>query len=167
MTRASRRSAYSVLLGIALAAGAFSTIALAAPNKGADDLVGAWRGRIQFSSGLFASTRDLEFMYVMNVGGTMTESSNYDTAPPPSPPAYGVWRRVGVRKYELRYHFFQSKADGSNWAPDGYGIISEKLTLSEDGNSFESTIRFDLFDKDGKAASGSGEGLVKGTRIRF
>ena len=37
--------------------------------------------------------KDLEFMYVFNVGGTMTASSNYDGAPP-VPPAYGVWRRA-------------------------------------------------------------------------
>ncbi len=40
-------------------------------------LVGAWRGKIQFKTGTFSTIKDLEFMYVFNAGGTMTESSNY------------------------------------------------------------------------------------------
>src|SRR4051812_3339242 len=56
-----------------------------------EPLEGAWRSRVQFSSGDFAPVKDLEFLYVFNRGGTMTESSNYDSLPP-SPPAYGVWR---------------------------------------------------------------------------
>ena len=54
-----------------------------------DELVGAWRSNVQFKSGAFASITDLEFMYVFNAGGTLTESSNYDGVPP-VPPAYGV-----------------------------------------------------------------------------
>ena len=57
-------------------------------------LVGAWKSQVRFTSGAFASIQDLEFMYVFNAGGTLTESSNYDGAPP-VPPAYGIWRRVG------------------------------------------------------------------------
>ena len=41
-------------------------------------LVGAWKSQVRFTSGAFSSIRDLEFMYVFNVGGTLTESSNYD-----------------------------------------------------------------------------------------
>jgi hypothetical protein len=40
-------------------------------------------------------------MYVFNTGGTMTESSNYDGAPP-VPPAYGVWRSVGPNEFEAK-----------------------------------------------------------------
>jgi len=47
-----------------------------------DALVGAWRSRIQFTSGAFAGITDLQFMTVYNAGGTLTESSNYDGAPP-------------------------------------------------------------------------------------
>jgi hypothetical protein len=38
----------------------------------APPLVGAWRSNIQFESGAFAEIKDLEFMYVFNVGGTPT-----------------------------------------------------------------------------------------------
>src|SRR5215468_4174188 len=67
-----------------------------------DGLVGAWRGKVQFSTGPFAAITDLEFLYVFNEGGTMTESSNYDGVPPVAP-AYGIWRKVGERKYEAKY----------------------------------------------------------------
>src|SRR5262249_10929589 len=63
------------------------------------DLNGEWRARLQFSSGAFASIKDLEFMYSFNQGGTMTESSNYD-GNPPVPPAYGIWRRTGPKEFE-------------------------------------------------------------------
>jgi hypothetical protein len=143
-------------------------------GKGGDNLVGAWRGRVQFTSGAFAETKDLEFMYVFNVGGTMTESSNYDAAPP-VPPAYGVWRKVGLRKYEAKYQFFQSKAvttadellKGGGWGPDGYGILAQKVTLSADGNSFDSRITLALFDKEGKPVAGGGEGTATGQRVRY
>ena len=35
-----------------------------------------------------AAMKNLEFMYVFDADGTMTESSNYDSFPP-GPPAYG------------------------------------------------------------------------------
>ena len=50
-----------------------------------NNLVGAWRSNLQFSEGTFAALKDLEFLYVFNAGGTMTESSNYDGAPPVPP----------------------------------------------------------------------------------
>ncbi len=113
-------------------------------------------------------------MYAFNVGGTMTESSNYD-AVPPVPPAYGAWRKVGLRKFEAKYQFFLSKAvtsadelvKGGGWGPDGYGVLVQKMTLSADSNSFESRITLELFDKDGKPTAGGGEGTAAAQRIRF
>jgi hypothetical protein len=104
----------------------------------------------------------------------MTESSNCDAAPP-VPPAYGVWKPVGARKYEAKYRFYQSKAVSSTdepvkdggWAPDGYGILAQKITLSADGNSFESRIILEPFNKDGKAMPGGGAAIASGKRIRF
>ena len=159
---------------IASLASAVPSTFAAEPGKGPDNLVGAWRGKVQFTSGAFAETRDLEFMYAFNAGGTMTESSNYDAAPP-VPPAYGVWRKIGSRKYEVKYQFFQSKAvttadelvKGGGWGPDGYGVLAQKVTLSADGNSFDSRITLELFGKDGKPAAGGGEGTATAQRLRY
>src|SRR6185503_17373351 len=94
-----------------------------------DSLVGAWRSQVLFSGGALAGMKDLEFMYVFNAGGTLTESSNYDGAPP-VPPAYGVWRKVGPRRFEARYVFYSTRAPetfadiakGGGWPPSGRGV---------------------------------------------
>jgi hypothetical protein len=169
-----RKLAMLTAFAIGLPASAVPSTCLAQTGKGSDNLVGAWRGQVQFTTGAFAETKDLEFMYVFTAGGTMTESSNYDAAPP-VPPAYGVWKKVGIRKYEAKYQFFQSKAvssvdelaKGGGWAPDGYGTLSQKITLSVDGNSFDSSITLELFDKVGKTIAGGGEANAKGKRIGF
>jgi hypothetical protein len=140
----------------------------------ADALVGAWRGKVQFTSGAFAATTDLEFMYVFNVGGTMTESSNYD-ASPPVPPAYGVWKKVGSRQYEARYEYYWTKAPsnfveiskGGGWSPGGRGVLSQRITISEDGDSFDSTVKYDVFDQQGKPTEAASEATGKGIRLKF
>jgi len=149
-----------------------------APVKGEsserDSLAGAWRSQIRFSSGPLAEIKDLEFMYAFNVGGTMSESSNYDGAPP-VPPAYGVWRKSGPRLFEAKYAFYITKppgtfddlAKGGGWSPAGYGILTENVTLSEDGNSYKSTIAYAPFDQSGKPAEGGSTGTGAGIRMGF
>ncbi len=137
-------------------------------------LVGAWRGSVQFTTGAFATTKDLEFMYVFNLGGTMTASSNYNGSPP-VPPAYGVWRSVGKQKYEAKYAYYWTKppssfdeiAKGNGWAPGGHGVLSQEITLSADGNSFESTIRYQVFDQAGKPTEKESIATAKASRMGF
>jgi hypothetical protein len=141
---------------------------------GTDSLVGAWRSQIHFSSGAFASMKDLEFMYVFNQGGTMTESSNYDAAPP-VPPAYGIWKATGPRQFELKYVFYVTKApdkldaitSGGGWMPAGYGEFTERVTLSKDAKTFTSRMKYVAFDQNGKPAEGGGEANCSGRRIGF
>ena len=118
-----------VLLGVV---GRSQPAPLAASYVASPDLMGEWRAQLQFSSGAFASIKDLEFMYSFNQGGTMTESSNYD-ASPPVPPAYGIWRQVGPGKFEAKYEFYVTKAPaafteivkGGGWGPAGRGVFVE------------------------------------------
>ena len=167
---------YRIALAIAALLSLSSCTERAAPSPTApqDALVGAWKSQVRFAGGALAEMKDLEFMYVFNAGGTLTESSNYDGAPP-VPPAYGVWRNVGPRQFEARYEFYVTKnpgsfdeiAKGGGWNPNGHGLLLEKLTLSEDGQSFTSTIEFTAFDPAGKPAEGGGKGTGSGTRMRF
>lgn len=158
----------AVTLGFCLNAGVIK----AQPRN--DDLAGAWRGAVTFSSGMFAGLKGLEYMYVFHADGTMTESSNYDGVPP-VPPAYGVWRKTAARTYEAKYQFFQTKAVKTSdelvkqggFIPDGYGIITQTITLSTDGNSFTSRISVAMFDTAGKAMAGGSTGTASGTRIKF
>ncbi len=137
-------------------------------------LVGQWRAELEFRSGALAAIKDLEFIYVFNNGGTMMESSNYDAAPP-VPPAYGIWRRIGPDQFEAKYEFYVTKAParleditgGGGWLPAGRGLFLERIALSNDGESFTSTIRYQALDQAGKAVEGGGEAVGRGKRLRF
>ena len=158
------------LAALALIGGACTTGRTVQPEP----LVGAWRSEVQFKTGAFAAITDLEFMYVFNAGGTVTESSNYDGAPP-VPPAYGVWRRVAANQFEARYEYFatappanfEALSSGGGWLPAGRGVFVERITLASDGNSFTSTIRYEAFDAGGKPAEGGGEAAGRAVRIGF
>jgi hypothetical protein len=118
--------------------------------------------------------KDLEFMYVFNAGGTMTESSNYDGVPP-VPPAYGIWRSTGPHQFEAKYVVYATKAPatfediakGGGWLPAGHGVLTGKVTLSDSGKSLTSTIVYAPFDQTGKPVEGGGEGAGTGRRIDF
>lgn len=135
-------------------------------------LVGAWRSSLQFETGAFAPIKDLEFMYVFNAGGTMTESSNYDGAPP-VPPAYGVWREVGPNEFEAKYEFFATAPSdpdaflkGAGWLPAGRGVITERITLSADGQTFASTLHYQALGMQGESVEGGGAAKGQAERIR-
>ena len=159
---------------ILLSAGLLATGCSTYEKSETNNPVGAWRGKVQFKSGPFASVKDLEFMYVFNEGGTMTESSNYDGAPP-VPPAYGVWRKTGLGRFEAKYEFYSTKSPTSfdeivrsgGWVPSGRGVLLERITLSEDGRSFKSTIMYRALDQAGKPIEVSGDAETDATRIDF
>ena len=164
---------FAAVVAVALLATFFPSRSLA--KEGTDTgLVGAWRGRVQFTTGAFAEVKNLDFMYLFNAGGTMLESSNYDGAPP-VPPAYGVWRKVGEWKYQAKYSYYATKppanfdeiAKGGGWSPGGYGVLTQDITLSADGKSFESTIRYEIFDQVGKPVEKASTATAKGARIGF
>jgi len=92
----SYRSVLSVGLLIFILADSFSCSEEKNPQP--DNIVGAWKGKVKFNTGVYAEIKDFEFMYVFNSGGTMTESSNYDGVPP-TPPAYGIWKKTGDKQY--------------------------------------------------------------------
>ncbi len=138
-----------------------------------DKMVGAWKGKVQFKSGAFAEVKDLEFMYVFNAGGTMTESSNYDGTPP-VPPAYGIWKKIGENKYEAKYEFYNTNPPSSfedlkssgGFSPAGYGVIVEEITFNKDGNSYSSIVTVALFDKAGNH-TGLSEAKVEAVKMEF
>jgi hypothetical protein len=170
-----KTAAALILSVVLLASGCATKISSSArESSSAGDLVGAWRAKVHFKTGAFAPFKDLEFMYVFNAGGTMTESSNYDGAPP-VPPAYGVWKRTGPGEFEARYSFYSTKsptnfddiAKGGGWMPSGHGTLIERIRLSDDGKSFRSTMHFEAFDQAGKPAEGGGDAVTEGTRMGF
>jgi len=155
-------------LALACFTGGCQTVAEMPPEP----LVGAWRGPAKFTTGPYVEANDLELMYVFHADGTMTESSNYDGAPP-VPPAYGAWKQTGPRQYEAHYEFYAVKppaaldeiTKGGGWGPDGRGVLTQKITLADDGRAFESSIRMEVFDKLGKPAPGSGDATARAQRM--
>ena len=142
-------------------------------NPQTENIVGAWKGKVQFKSGAFAEVKDLEFMYVFNSGGTMTESSNYDGTPP-VPPAYGIWKKTGENKYEAKYEFYTTNPPSSfedlkssrGFSPAGYGVIIEEITLNNDGNSYSSIVTVALFDNAGNHI-GLSEAKTEAVKMEF
>jgi hypothetical protein len=159
----------SVLAALFLSAGCTSND----PPATAPSLVGAWRSSVQFETGAFAEIKDLEFMYVFHADGTLTESSNYDAAPP-VPPAYGVWRAAGPNEFEAKYEFYATKPSdpdafktGAGWNPAGRGVLTERIKLSDDGNAFTSTLTYEPFDQRGEPTAGGGTAKARAARIRL
>jgi hypothetical protein len=144
------------------------------PGSGELELVGQWRARLEFEDGEFAAVDDLEFMYSFNAGGTMTESSNYDAAPP-VPPAYGIWRRIGPDRFEAKYEFYPTRpparldeiTSGGGWLVAGRGVFTEIITIAPGGDTFTSTMLYELFDAAGNPVEGGGRAAGRGVRLRF
>ena len=162
-------------LMIALLASSCTTVITSRKTVTNDDpLVGAWKGHVQFKTGAFATVKDLDFLYVFNAGGTMTESSNYDAMPPVTP-AYGVWKMTAPHHYEARYVYYWTKpptaldeiTKGGGWSPGGHGVLTQKIMLSDDGNSFDSTISYEVFDMAGKPTDPSSKASAAGVRIKI
>ena len=138
------------------------------------ELVGQWRARLRFRDGDFAAVDDLEFMYVFNAGGTMTESSNYD-ASPPVPPAYGIWRRIGADRFEAKYEFYPTSApkgldvitSGGGWRCAGRGVFTETIAVAADGATFTSEILYEALGEAGEPVAGGGVASGRGVRLRF
>jgi hypothetical protein len=149
------------------------SLSAACTSETASPLTGAWRSTVQFETGAFAEIEDLEFMYVFNAGGTLTESSNYDGAPP-VPPAYGAWRQIGPNAFEARYEFFSTEPSevtafmkGAGWLPSGRGVFTERIELSADAQAFTSTMDYEVFGKRGEPLEGGGTARGEGVRIGF
>ncbi|MBI3843141.1 MAG: hypothetical protein HY292_00750 [Planctomycetes bacterium] len=167
-------SCLAVAAIVLLVAGCAATPSARSESPAAAELVGAWRSSVTVESGPFASIKNLQLMCVFNDGGTMTESANYDEAPP-VPPAYGVWRATGPRTFEARYWFFNTKApsrfevlsDGGGWTPSGCGVLTEHITLSSGGSSYDSTLTLEMLDDSGAPTEGGTRAKAHGTRIGF
>jgi len=62
---------------------------------------------------------------------------------------------------------FDEIAQSGGWKPGGRGVLVQTITLSADGNRFDSTIQFTVLDVQGKATDPMGEASAQGTRMQF
>ncbi len=128
-------------------------------------LEGGWRSHVTFTSGPFKGV-PFQFLITYSAGGGMVESSNFDEVPP-VPPAYGSWGKTGANTFKNTYIFWTTKGDASKgWTFSGSGILNEDITLSAAGDSYTSTIHYQLYDRKDQPVTGqSGDGTTKASRI--
>jgi len=58
-------------------------------------------------------------------------------------------------------------SNSSDWCLAGDGVPTETITLSDDGQTYASTIKLATYDRTGTPIAGGGEGTGAGTRIVF
>jgi hypothetical protein len=161
-----RRIAAVVVLLVCAACGGGKN---AAPRSAPPSLEGGWRSHVTFTSGPFKGV-PFQFLITYSAGGGMVESSNFDESPPVTP-AYGSWGRTGANTFKNTYVFWTSKAvaplDATRgWTFSGSGILNEDITLTAAGDSYTSTISYQLYDtKDQPLAGQSGTGTSTASRI--
>lgn len=88
-----------------------------------------------------------ESFNMFHEGGTMTE---HGSRSPPSlrSPGFGIWERVGGRRYENRFMFHSFDVTGALVAVMD---VTSELTLSKDGSTFEGVARLVRTPIDGTA----------------
>ncbi len=121
-------------------------------------VLGLWKN-IYFSDGV---ANDIGFRQ-FNAGGT--ELLN-DSGVPSGGNNFcmGVWKKVGVRRYELLHTFYVFEDPSKT--PVGVSIEVSHITVSRDGNTFSGKWTQDNYDLSGKVISGFHfEGTVTGARI--
>jgi hypothetical protein len=77
------------------------------------------------------------------------------------------WISAADGKTRLHLLTLIARRTGGGWAPNGYGVLTEKITIAEDGKSYRSMLAYKLFNNAGKSVEGGGEATGSGTRIGF
>ena len=164
--RAATVCAIALITG--LAAGTSSVVASNRPRS-SGSLEGGWRARVTFTTGPLKGV-PFQFLLTYAAGNGMVESSNLDESPP-VPPAYGTWQQTGRHTYKNTYVFWTTKIANPHdltqgWTFAGSGLLTEKITLANAGNAYESTITYRLYDATDKPLPGqSGTGHASARRI--
>jgi hypothetical protein len=57
--------------------------------------------------------------------------------------------------------------NGGGWKPSARGVLKENIKLSNDGKTYTSQVRFDLFDLAGRPIAGGGTAIAAGRKLTF
>jgi len=103
--------------------------------------------------------------------GTLVETDGGELVPIPPPnqafgsPGHGVWRKIGNRKYEIKFLTIAVNPDGSLAAT---GRIRLTVELNEEGDRFEGEGTFKFTFADGTAVpGGSGNEKIRARLIEL
>lgn len=124
------------------------------PNSGSSSMVGLWHIWFTVDGNVIQDAYQL-----WNAGGTEVHNPNVD--PRGGNVCLGVWTRANGGTYKLAHRVWNYDTTG-----DFLGTIhlSEKVILSQDGNSHSGSFKLDFYDPSGKFLT-EVDGDVTGKRI--
>jgi hypothetical protein len=159
----------NILKRVGLAAGAMGALAIAADasssnneeNDG-DEIVGLWLTVLSAPDNSFPSFKVVE---VYGGGGTYTGSGQPDLTPAAlSSTAWGIWERVGQRKFRSIGQYWTYNPDAT---PSGFAFGDLTSTVSKDGKTYHGEGRLQYFDNNGSPLGPLLTFFNDGTRITF
>jgi hypothetical protein len=158
----------NILKRAGLAAGAMGALALVKGTTVAkaedqdQQIVGLWLTVLSAPDNSFPSFKIIE---VYGGGGTYTGSGQPDLTPTAlSSAAWGIWSRVGQRKFHSVAQFWTYNPDAT---PSGFAFGDLTSTVSKDGKTYHGEGRLQYFDNDGNPLGPPLTFFNDGTRITF
>jgi hypothetical protein len=103
-------------------------------------------------------------MDLFNQGGTEVDTNNAVPSamfPSVRPPGFGIWQYLGVRRFSVNIRFFLFNPDGT---PAGHRRIVQDILLSENNDTWESTVATTNYDLNGNVTS-TGCATASATRV--
>ncbi len=170
MTTAGRRFTAGLVPLIAFGAALFvansSAFAQSEQSGSASGLEGTWLIHLT-QRDCVTNTAGPTFPALMTLarGGTLTETTASPAFQPGQrSPGHGVWRKIGGDAYLTHDEAFILFSGGPFTA--GMQMISHTITLSKDGNSFDSVAASRFFDTAGNPLGPSNCGTAVGVRVQ-
>lgn len=152
-----------MLLGAASALAALGTPADAADkDDDASAIVGLWAVNISSPDGSFPSFPAFETWGPGNPGIWIGSGQPDLTPAALSSTGWGIWRKVGSRKYRIIARFWTYDPSAN---PTGFATIDFSFTLSKDGNSYHGEGAIQYYDTNGNPLGSPSATLDDGRRI--
>jgi hypothetical protein len=150
------------------ASGAMAALAIPAgasnnnEEEDADAIVGLWLSVVSAPDNSFPPFKAFE---LYGGGGTWSGSGQPDLTPAAlSSTAWGIWKRVGERKFRLVARFWTYNPDAT---PSGFAAVDVTVALSKDGKTYHGEGPLQFFDNSGNPLGPPSTAFDDGTRITF
>jgi len=165
-----RRAFLAFVIAVALMVANITAFArVSEGEQDAKGLVGAWRATFT-SVDNPPSFQPIPVLLTINAEGTLVELDGAAIVPFPPPPnipqvfsgpANGVWRKVGERKYEMKFIQIAVNPDSTLAAT---GTLRFTVKLNDDGDRFTGEGTFNFVAPD-QTVIASGSEKISGRRI--
>jgi len=151
--------ALAALLVVTLSLASRVTRAAAEGEEDRNDIVGLWSTVVHAPDNSFSFNAFEQW----GGGGTFIGSGQTDLTPAAlESSAWGVWKRVGPRKFRVIARFWTYDPSAN---PTGFATIDFTFTLSKDGKTYHGEGPTQFFDNNGNPLGPPSPTLDDGTRI--